>query len=312
MLNRQSWENAFSVIDPQITADGAHVRPFDPALPVDVRFYLYDRRHQIRMNRHDYFEVFYLASGALTCRIQDRSFRMSSGDLAVISSTHFHTMRLTANHNGVTEARAGALYFLPELIRSSDLTGEEIEYLKPFLWQGDSFPHIIRNRTGIPQRIYELMTMIGAELPATSMRSRVSVKTYLKMILIVLGNYYAGRDGVTENFQRKTQALVQLRPLFEYLEKHYQEQLSVDDAARLVGMSKSHFMRFFKQATGQSFVSYINHFRIAKAQLLLATTDMPATEISQAVGFCDQSYFGLIFRKFSLMTPLQYRRHCRA
>jgi AraC-like DNA-binding protein len=67
-------------------------------------------------------------------------------------------------------------------------------------------------------------------------------------------------------------------------------------------------MRLFKQVTGQPFVNYLNHFRIAKAQALLATTDLSVAEVSQEVGFCDQSYFGLIFRKLAQVTPLQYKR----
>lgn len=40
---------------------------------------------------------------------------------------------------------------------------------------------------------------------------------------------------------------------------------------------------------------------------LLATTDLSVSEVRQAVGFCDQSYFGLVFRGFFHLTPLQYK-----
>jgi len=82
----------------------------------------------------------------------------------------------------------------------------------------------------------------------------------------------------------------------------------VEDAARICATSNSHFMYFFKRATGQSFLAYLNHFRIAKAQSLLALTDQSISEISQAIGFCDQSHFGVAFRKLVGMTPLSYRR----
>jgi AraC-like DNA-binding protein len=67
-------------------------------------------------------------------------------------------------------------------------------------------------------------------------------------------------------------------------------------------------MYFFKQVTGQSFINYLNHFRIAKAQSLLATTHLPIAEISQETGFCDQSHFGVVFRRLAGTTPLNYRR----
>jgi AraC-like DNA-binding protein len=73
-------------------------------------------------------------------------------------------------------------------------------------------------------------------------------------------------------------------------------------------MSKAHFMRSFKQVTGHSFDTYLNHFRIAKAQVLLASTDKPISEVGRDVGFGDQSYFGLVFRRLIQVTPREYRK----
>lgn len=305
---RLRWENAFSLIDPQINAEGIHLWPFDAACPVDVRFYLYDRHHHIRLNRHDYFEVFYLQAGELVCQIQDRAFSMRAGDLAIISSTQYHTMHLPTHGSTPPRAKAAALYFLPEELRVTDATGEEIEYLMPFLLQDATFPHIIPARAHLADEIFGLIKRIHPELPATTTRARLAVKTYLRMILMLLVNHYAGQRGTVETYNRKQRAIDQLRPLFDYLETHYREPISIETAAELMGMSKSHFMRFFKQVTGQPFVHYLNHFRIAKAQALLATTEMSVAEVSQVVGFGDQSYFGLLFRKLAQITPLQYKR----
>jgi AraC-like DNA-binding protein len=76
-------------------------------------------------------------------------------------------------------------------------------------------------------------------------------------------------------------------------------------------MSESHFMSFFKRVTGLSFVTYCNHFRIERAQALLARTDESMASISQQVGFCDQSYFGTVFRRIVGMTPATWRRRIR-
>ena len=72
-------------------------------------------------------------------------------------------------------------------------------------------------------------------------------------------------------------------------------------------MSQSHLMYLFREATGQSFVSYLNRFRIAKAQDLLATSDASLVAISQLVGFCSQSHFGQVFRRLIGETPNEYR-----
>src|SRR5262249_11029324 len=77
------------------------------------------------------------------------------------------------------------------------------------------------------------------------------------------------------------------------------------------GMSESHFMSFFKRATGQSFMAYLNHCRIERAQALLVMTDKSVSDISQEMGFCDQSYFGTVFRRLVGTTPARYRAKSR-
>jgi len=72
-------------------------------------------------------------------------------------------------------------------------------------------------------------------------------------------------------------------------------------------MSKSNFMRFFRQVTGQPFEAYLNRYRIAKAEVLLTTTDKTIAEISHEVGFCGQSYFGLVFRGLRGVSPRDYK-----
>ncbi len=310
-MTKLNWENAYSLIDPQINAEGRHVWSFNPAFPVDVRFYVWDKRHHIRMNRHDYFELFYLQQGELICQIQERKFPMRTGDLAIISSTHYHTMRWPEKKKNAGQVKAATLYFLPEVIGAADAAGEDAEYLVPFLMQGTNFPHIIPGKTGIPAQVVDLIKQTHAKLPADTMRARLTIKTYLKMILILLVNHYADHQGMVETFNRKQRAIEQLAPLFDFLETHFVEPVSVTTAAGIVNMSESHFMRFFKQVTAQSFINYLNHFRVAKAEELLTKTNLTVSEVSQAVGFCDQSYFGVVFRKVTGSSPLQYKQGLR-
>jgi len=114
-----------------------------------------------------------------------------------------------------------------------------------------------------------------------------------------------------ETYQRQQQNLERLRPLFRYLGENCGDAIQVREAARICGMSESHFMSLFKRVTGLSFVTYFNHFRIERAQALLARTEESMASISQQVGFCDQSYFGTVFRRIVGMTPASYRRRVR-
>ena len=297
------WEDAYTIIEPQINAQMVHLWPFFADFPIDVRFLKFGRKHDIRLNRHDYFEVLYLHSGEVTYEVQGRRLPMKQGDLFVIGSTQLHRMC----SYGRTPVKAAVLYFLPELIRGTEKTGDDIEYLMPFLVQGDGFPHVIPARTSIPSQIFDLMLRASAELPARTYRGRLSVKTYLKMILVLLVNHYAAFRGSEDVYVKKQRDFERLAPLFEFIDANYCDPISVEQAALVVRMSKSNFMRFFKQVTGQPFVAYLNHFRIAKAEVLLTTTDKTIAEVSQEVGFCDQSYFDLVFRSVIGVSPRDYK-----
>lgn len=300
---RTSCRDHFSLVEPQINAEGIHVWPFDVSCPVDVLFLTVDDRHRVRMNRHGYFEVLFLCSGSANCHIQDRLLPFNEGDLAIIGSTLYHRIEC-ASSSPVTLA---ALFFEPDLIRC-DGASDSADYLTPFLLQDEEFPHIVPAETGIPRQVLDLMLRIRSEIPASSPRSRLALKTYLKMLLMLLVNQYAPYAGTVETFQRQQQDLERLRPLFRYLGENCANAIQVREAARVCGMSESHFMCFFKRVTGLSFVTYCNHYRVERAQALLAKTDQSMAAISQQVGFCDQSYFGTVFRRIVGMTPATYRR----
>jgi AraC-like DNA-binding protein len=305
-LPRRSCKDHFSLVEPQINAEGVHVWPFDPSCPVDVLFLNVDDRHRVRMNRHGYFEVLYLCSGSANCHIQDRLLPFNEGDLAIIGSTLYHRIECQSS----SPLTIAAMFFEPDMIRC-DGASDSSEYLTPFLLQDKDFPHIVPAETGVPRQVLDMMLRIRSELPASSPRARLALKTYLKMLLILLVNQYAPYAGTVETFQRQQHALDRLRPLFRYLGDNCGNAIQVGHAARICGMSESHFMSVFKRVTGLSFVTYFNHYRIERAQALLANTDESMAAISQQVGFCDQSYFGMIFRRIVGMTPVTYRRRIR-
>jgi AraC-like DNA-binding protein len=255
------------------------------------------------MNRHHYFELLYVSSGAVTYQVQDQFCRVGPGDLFLMGSTLLH--RISAYES--SGMKAAVLYFMPEILGGADSAGEQMEYLMPFRVQETGFPHVIPAASGVPAQVHDLMTRASRELPAASTRARLSVKTYLRMMLVLLVNHFSAWRGAEDVFERRHRNLDRMQPLFDYIDGHYQDAITVEDAAELLHMSKSTFMRFFKEVTGQSFVGYLNRFRIAKAEALLAQTDLSILDVSQQVGFCDQSYFGLVFRNILQLTPREYK-----
>lgn len=302
-MKHLSWKNAYRFINPRVDASGIHQWPFDPSFPLEVQFWYYDRPREIRMNRHDYFELILMDRGEAVFQVQDRFLDVKEGDLFVVGNSLFHRLIYTG-----TRLKAPRIMFLPQLICPTGATDEDSDYLMPFLVQDTGFPHVVPAATGLPRQIRTLMTRIHDRLPARSASERLCAKTYLKMILVELMEHYASYGGSKSTFEARHRNLDRLRPVFDFIATHYCDSLDLANVASIVSMSSRSFTRFFKKVTGQTFVDYLNGFRIEKARHLLATGDKTIAEISQEVGFCNQSYFGAVFRRLAQMSARQYAK----
>lgn len=94
----------------------------------------------------------------------------------------------------------------------------------------------------------------------------------------------------------------------EYIGAHYMEpDLSVKSISEYANLSTSYTCTFFKNETGITLNQYITEFRMKKAKQLLADPRIKINEISSQVGYNDGNYFGKSFRKFSGVSPSEYR-----
>lgn len=97
----------------------------------------------------------------------------------------------------------------------------------------------------------------------------------------------------------------------EAIRKYVRENLSEDinqaHASNLVGLTPSAFSRFFRKATGRTFVQFVNHVRINEACRLLVETDLGVTEIAFSCGYWSIANFNRQFLRIKQMNPTQFR-----
>ena len=82
----------------------------------------------------------------------------------------------------------------------------------------------------------------------------------------------------------------------------------VADAAALCQCSPNHFMRWFRQMTGQTFIIFLREYRLNAAAEALRTTEDTILSISEQCGFENLSYFNREFKAHFGMTPREYRK----
>ncbi|MEM6553120.1 MAG: AraC family transcriptional regulator [Planctomycetota bacterium] len=85
----------------------------------------------------------------------------------------------------------------------------------------------------------------------------------------------------------------------------------IADLADQLGVSPAHFSRLFKQAHGQSPQQFLIEARLDRARYLLRDTDMPVSDIAQALGYPDPFTFSKQFKRFSGQPPRAYRNAAR-
>jgi len=92
-----------------------------------------------------------------------------------------------------------------------------------------------------------------------------------------------------------------------HLRDHLPEAHCVDELAAMAGMSRHHFIRTYKRATGRTPMEDLRVLRVEAAGDLLLTTDLPLKDVAEKVGFCDEYYFSRAFRKYRLVPPGRFR-----
>lgn len=118
----------------------------------------------------------------------------------------------------------------------------------------------------------------------------------------------------TEDFFIKASSCSQENPTIflikEYISKNYMnENLSVKDISTHVFLSTSYVCTFFKNETGRTLNQYLTEYRMEKAKQLLKDARFKITDISSKVGYSDGNYFGKSFKKYTGLSPSEYREH---
>jgi AraC family transcriptional regulator len=100
----------------------------------------------------------------------------------------------------------------------------------------------------------------------------------------------------------------QVRRTMEYLEAHMAQDISLDEMAKLVGLSQSQFARSFKLSSGLPPYRWSLNARIKRAQELLSVGKESIALVALQTGFADQSHFTKMFRRVTGATPKDWQR----
>ncbi|WP_026464656.1 GlxA family transcriptional regulator [Adhaeribacter aquaticus] len=130
---------------------------------------------------------------------------------------------------------------------------------------------------------------------------------------VMISKYFAldiGRDSQSQfaifRGQRNHQD-ADIHKVQDYVEKHYEDKITIDTLTKLTNAGRRTFERRFKEATNNTPIEYIQRVRIEAAKIFFEASRKNVTEIMFDVGYTDTKAFRDIFKKITGLTPIEYR-----
>ncbi len=152
--------------------------------------------------------------------------------------------------------------------------------------------------------IYTTLRMILDELPSKqeNMEKDFVVNSLMNLLFIKMARIsLSGGD--------KISGVLYVRKAIKYIHKMFDNEISIDDIGKHVGVHSAYLQRIFKAKTGMSLLEYITGLRMEKARMLLENTALPVVDVAITVGFNSRQHFAHTFKKSFGVSAREYRKN---
>ncbi|WP_378956695.1 AraC family transcriptional regulator [Pelosinus sp. sgz500959] len=248
---------------------------------------------------HEEFQILYFEQGEALIHCNSHPYKLKPGNLMIINSNEIHYGETLCQH---------LVYYIIKVdlnfLLSSHIDFCQTNYITPLLQGLIRFQNHITHNDQLSDHIQQIVK----EYRQQKTGCELAIKAHLYNILVLLLRHYQQELFKKTMHDRQQKNMHQLRTVLQYVDQHYNENITLNQLANLSNMSSQHFCRVFKNTTGKRPMDYINYLRINKAVTLLSTSDFNISEIAMAVGFDDSNYFSRLFKKYQNISPSAMRK----
>lgn len=249
---------------------------------------------------HSRYEIYYFHSGKCQYVIGGKSIDLAPGDLIIMNGLREHGPVMD---DRFTYIRSTVL-FDGTAVRSVLIQPHSIDVLRPFA-HASYFRCSLKGQLKLEfedmlfrlQRFYSKKNIMGYQ------RLR---NTFLELLLFIYERFVEN-DKSADRLPTVKEKTVQ--QALSYIEQYYTEDIKLEQLSSHLFVSRFYLMKIFKELTDFTVFEYIHQRRVNQAKLLLALNkELTITEISFKVGYKQPSHFTRTFKKWTGLTPEQYRK----
>ena len=256
--------------------------------------------HCIEWHWHREFEFLYVESGQIICGIGEKQIILSEGEAIFINSKILH--RFYASSGGIIPN----FVCMPEFIVPENSLIYK-KYILPVISSNISFQ---RFQIDEPWQARIIQTMI--KIMEIQENEKIKELATLALVQDLWLTFYenvklSGKEDV-QTVDEAAQKRVQL--IMQYIHENYSHNLSLDEIASHIGISKSTALNLFHRFLHTTPVSYLIGYRLQAASWLLKNTNKKVKTIAYESGFHNVDYFCRLFKKHYHLTPSEYRCIC--
>ena len=264
-----------------------------PELPEVGKLQVKNAAWPMPMESHpDAVEFLLLRSGCKQIQVEDRLYEMQGGDLLVVFPGERH------GAEDFVQNRTSLAYLLmavpTEVPRFCMLEEEE----RSALWEQLKLlkGRMLKVSPSVCRTMDRLFDHVNTGLSLERARIRTELMRFLFQILEEAG-------------EEDKSLPADIAAVIRYIREAREEMPDIAKMAALVNLSESRFKQKFKQATGIPPAEFTVREKIRESQTLLKDPARTVTSIAMELGFSSSPHFSVLFRKYTGLSPIQYRQN---
>jgi AraC-like DNA-binding protein/quercetin dioxygenase-like cupin family protein len=270
----------------------------DPLLRIQVLSFNSMKICQDGWHFHPQVEIVAVRSGRMEIHTPAEVYHLRKGDVLILGSCQPHLDLRQPNE--VVD------YVVLQLELESFFDSNMLPYL--YLFQESMLPLVdlntlFKENSELRQQFYSTVIELQQEHQLMQRGYEIAINYLVKKcIFLLLRHDNKGLLGPSQSMNYS-----KLKTVFDYVEAHLSDKITVEQASQLVNFSYTYFLKYFKQIMGISFTDYVIHRRIKYAERLLLTEDLSVAQIAEQVGLPNMSHFYKLFKRLHQCSPKSFK-----